>query len=155
MKMTVAIRPVVAADVPIFFEHQRDPESVAMADFPARSLEAHTAHWTKIMAGEHNRLRTILLDDQVAGNIVSWDGADGRMVGYWLGREFWGRGLATQALQLFIQEELARPLFAHVVRHNVASRRVLEKCGFVLVGVAGVLQESTGEPLPELILRLD
>jgi len=98
------------------------------------------------MAEPSNTTRTILCDGQVAGNILSWDAADGREVGYWLGREFWGRGIATRALELLLEELRMRPLYAHVVRHNAASRRVLEKCGFVVVGAAGALPEP--EPSP-------
>ena len=112
-------------------------------------------HWHKIMANPAGTMRTILLDDVVAGNIVSWDAADGREVGYWIGREFWGRGIATRALQLFLKELPIRPLFAHVARHNVGSRRVLEKCGFIVTGAAGVLQEPGAEPVAEFVLRLD
>ena len=113
------------------------------------------AHWTRILADSSNILRTIVYAGQVAGNIVCWAGSDGREVGYWLGRQFWGQGIATQALNLFLSEVEMRPLYAHVARHNVASRRVLEKCGFVVTGAAGVLPEGAGEPVAEFILRLD
>jgi RimJ/RimL family protein N-acetyltransferase len=55
-------------------------------------------------------------------------------VGYWIGRDFWGKGIATQALSLFLTEKKTRPLYAHVVKENIGSRRVLEKCGFSLSG---------------------
>jgi RimJ/RimL family protein N-acetyltransferase len=155
MSGDVSLRTVIDSDLPIFFEHQRDPQSVAMAAFPAREREAHMAHWAKIMADRSNLLRTILLDGQVVGNIVCWDGTDGREVGYWIGREFWGRGIATRALTLLLNEIERRPLYAHVARHNAASRRVLEKCGFLVAGAAGVLPEHGAEPVAEFILRLD
>ena len=151
----VSLRPVIADDLPAFFEHQRDPIAVAMAAFPAREREAHMAHWAKIMADPANLLRTIDLDGEVAGNMVSWRATNHREVGYWLGREYWGRGIATRALQLFLVEEKTRPLFAHVARHNVGSRRVLEKCNFVVTGVAGMLPEPGADPVAELTLRLD
>lgn len=154
MTMDVVLRAVIDSDLPIFFEHQRDPEAITMAAFPSREREAHMAHWARIMADPSNLLRTILVDGQVVGNLVSWDGMDGREVGYWVGREFWGRGIATRALRLFLSEAQTRPLIAHVARHNVASRRVLEKCGFVVTGVAGVLPEPAAEPVAELTLRL-
>jgi RimJ/RimL family protein N-acetyltransferase len=54
-------------------------------------------------------------------------------VGYWIGRKFWGRGLATEALAEVVGIVDARPLYAEVVNTNVASIRVLEKCGFTQV----------------------
>lgn len=51
-------------------------------------------------------------------------------MGYWFGRERWGRGVATQTLALVVDELPIRPLHAHVLVHNVGSIRVLEKSGF-------------------------
>ena len=75
---------------------------------------------------------------QVAGNVVCFGGPTGREVGYWIGRPYWDRGVATRALAQFLPLVATRPLYAHVARHNVGSRRVLEKCGFTLAdeGVA-------------------
>jgi RimJ/RimL family protein N-acetyltransferase len=127
---TILLRDVIAGDLPIFFEQQLDPAANQMAAFPARDREAFMAHWTKIMADDNNILKTILYGDQVAGNIVSWEHDGEREVGYWLGREFWGKGIATQALSLLLEQVTLRPLVAYVVKHNLASIRVLEKCGF-------------------------
>jgi RimJ/RimL family protein N-acetyltransferase len=127
---TILLRDVIAGDLPIFFEQQLDPAANQMAAFPARDREAFMAHWTKIMADDNNILKTILYGDQAAGNIVSWEHDGEREVGYWLGREFWGKGIATRALMLFLEQVTLRPLVAYVVKHNLASIRVLEKCGF-------------------------
>jgi RimJ/RimL family protein N-acetyltransferase len=133
MTNSVRLRDVIDSDLPIFFQQQLDPVANEMAAFPARDREAFMAHWAKIMANESNILKTILYGDQVAGNIVSWEqpgeGSE-REVGYWLGREFWGKGIATRALAALLGQVKMRPLYAHVVKHNVASIRVLEKCGF-------------------------
>ncbi|RPJ44644.1 MAG: N-acetyltransferase, partial [Chloroflexi bacterium] len=76
-----------------------------------------------------------------------------REVGYWLGREFWGRGIATQALTAFLEQVTERPLFAHVAKHNLSSRRVLEKCAFAVVGEGS--WTPGGEAVAEWVLRLD
>lgn len=58
-------------------------------------------------------------------------------VGYWMGRAFWGKGYATNALQLLISEARNRKitrLAAEVFPGNTASKRVLEKNGFVYQG---------------------
>lgn len=126
----VTLREVRDDDLPIFFLHQSDPESNRLASFPARDPAAFAAHWQKIRADASIILRTILVDGQVAGNLVSFDQGGGREIGYWLGREFWGRGVATSALAQFLDIVTVRPLHAVLAPHNVASRRVLEKCGF-------------------------
>jgi RimJ/RimL family protein N-acetyltransferase len=125
------LRDVVDSDLPVFFEHQRDPEATRMADFPARDREAFDAHWERMLGDESLYKKTIVFEGQVAGNIGSWEQDGRRLVGYWIGREFWGKGLATKALAELVDELGRRPLYAYVAPTNVASIRVLEKCGFV------------------------
>jgi RimJ/RimL family protein N-acetyltransferase len=55
-------------------------------------------------------------------------------VAYWLAKQFWGRGIMTAVIQrvcrhAFEEFGLAR-ITAHIFSHNLASARVLEKCGF-------------------------
>jgi len=126
----VVLREVVDSDLPVFFEHQRDVEAVRMAAFPSRDHDAFMTHWSKIRSEPSNIVRTIVCDGQVAGNIGSWMGDGRRLLGYWVGREFWGRGVATAALAAFVAEVKERPLHAFVAKHNVGSIRVLEKCEF-------------------------
>jgi len=129
----VQLRDVVADDLPIFFEQQLDPVATQMANFPPRDRDAFMTHWTtKVLGHEAVSVRTILYDTHVAGNIVCWK-QDGRwLIGYWLGREYWGKGIVTQALSEFLQQVTTRPLYAYVAQHNLASQRVLEKCSFTL-----------------------
>ena len=127
----VVLREVADSDLPIFFEHQRDPEAVRMAAFATRDHEAFRTHWAKLRREPSNIIRTIVCDGEVAGNIGSWIAEDRQLIGYWIGREFWGRGVATAALGAFIAEVKDRPLHAFVAEHNVGSIRVLEKCDFV------------------------
>jgi len=131
---SVELREVTQTDLPIFFEHQRDPEATAMAAFPPRNRKDFMAHWAKILADDTVLKRTVVVGEQAAGNVVSFERDGKREVGYMLGREFWGRGLATAALSAFLPQIPVRPLYAHVAKHNVASIRVLEKNGFTLVG---------------------
>jgi RimJ/RimL family protein N-acetyltransferase len=125
------LRDVVESDLPVFFEHQQDPEATAMADFPARDREAFDAHWARILADDTLTKQTIVFEGQVAGNAVSWNQDGRQLVGYWLGREFWGKGLATRALAELVDALGTRPLHAYVAKTNIGSIRVLEKCGFV------------------------
>jgi RimJ/RimL family protein N-acetyltransferase len=125
------LRDVIESDLPIFFEHQSDPEATAMADFPARDREAFDAHWERVLGDPTLTSKTIVFEGQVAGNIGSWEHDGRRLVGYWLGREFWGKGLATKALAELVDELDRRPIYAYVAKTNVGSIRVLEKCGFV------------------------
>lgn len=137
MNDAVQLRQVEAADLPLFFEHQRDPQAVEMVVFRSRDRAEFDAHWAKILANDEGLKRTIVVNGEAAGHIVSWKSDGQREVGYWLDRAFWGRGIATQALREFLAIETTRPLHAGVAKHNAGSIRVLQKCGFVPAGADG------------------
>ena len=124
------LRNVTDEDLPIFFEHQRDPEALRMAAFQSREHDAFMTHWRTRVLRPENVNRTIVVGGVVVGNISSWEQDARRLVGYWIGREHWGKGIATRALSEFLVLVPARPLHAWVALHNLASIRVLEKCGF-------------------------
>jgi RimJ/RimL family protein N-acetyltransferase len=154
MPTSIILRDVTESDLPTLYEQQLDPEATAMAAFPSRGRDAFMAHWQKIMAYENNLIKTILSDDQVAGFILSWEMEGEREVGYWLGKEFWGKGIMTQALAKYLSIVQIRPLMAHVARHNIGSRRVLEKCGFVVIG-EDKYTNPAGVEVEEFVLKLD
>jgi RimJ/RimL family protein N-acetyltransferase len=130
----ISLRPVEDGDLPLFFEWQADEESYRMAAVPTRDAEAFAAHWARNRSNPENLMRTIVADDVVVGNALSWTGDEGRMVGYWIAKAHWGRGIAGGALRLYLDDvEQHRPLLASVAEHNAASRRVLEKAGFQFV----------------------
>jgi RimJ/RimL family protein N-acetyltransferase len=149
----VILRAVTESDFAAFYEQQADPESVAMAAFPARERGPHDDHWRWALAQESTLARTIVVDGQVAGHVVSFlrDGVGDVEVGYWVDRSLWGRGVATAALAQFLEEEPRRPLTAGVATHNAGSRRVLEKCGFV---VTETIPDAMGDGIDEWHLRL-
>jgi RimJ/RimL family protein N-acetyltransferase len=154
MSGEVELREVTETDLPVFYEHQREPEANRMADFPRREREAFMAHWAKILGDETIVKQTIVFQGRVAGNVVSWVQSGEREVGYWIGQEFWGKGIASRALRLFLEQVTERPLYAHVAKHNLASRRVLEKCGFRLYG-EDTWTNPDGEHGEEYILKLE
>jgi RimJ/RimL family protein N-acetyltransferase len=139
----IQLRPVTESDLPILFEHQREPEANEMAAFPARDRDAFMAHWTKILGDQTVVAMTIVVNRRVAGNVSCWTQDGQRLVGYWIGKEHWGKGVATQMLSMFLRLVADRPLHAHVAKHNVASIRVLQKCGFALCANA---TGALGEP---------
>jgi len=130
----VLLRDVRESDLATFYNQQLDPEATRMAAFPSRDRDAFMAHWTKSMNNRSATIQTITFGDNVAGNIVCWNESGEWKLGYWLGREYWGKGIASAALSLFLDYVTARPLVAHVAKHNIASIRVLQKCGFSISG---------------------
>jgi RimJ/RimL family protein N-acetyltransferase len=150
--MDGVLRDVLEGDIEVFFEQQNDAEAIRMALWAPRERDAFYEHWHRILADDDLVAKTIVSGDEVAGNIGSF-GRDGkRLVGYWLGREFWGQGLATRALAELVAE-LDRPLYAEVATTNIGSIRVLEKCGFQVVGSETEQDETFGE-IELLVMRL-
>ena len=153
MSNEVRLRNVERNDLPTFYEQQLDADATRMAAFPARDRAAFDAHWaTNILANAAAVTQTILAGGQVAGYIGSWPQDGARLVGYWIGKEHWGKGVATRALAAFLHIVTERPLYAHVARHNAGSIRVLEKCGFSLEREESA--GAAGEDTAELVLVL-
>jgi len=150
----VHLRDVTEADLPILFEQQMDPDANQMAAFPARDRDAFMAHWAKILSDTSGMKKTIVFAGQVAGNIVSFVQNGQPLVGYWIGKQYWGKGIATRALAAFLEHVKERPLYAHVAKHNIASIRVLEKCGFTICGEDKGPSGSGGDEVEEVILAL-
>jgi RimJ/RimL family protein N-acetyltransferase len=147
----LTLRPTTADDLPILFEHQRDPEAARMAAFPSRAREAFMTHWReRVLVDAASRVRTVVVDGEVVGHVVAWTHDGVRTIGYWIDRAHWGRGVATAALAGLLAEEPIRPLHARVAVHNVGSIRVLEKCGFFRVSEHALAAE---DGVRELIFR--
>jgi RimJ/RimL family protein N-acetyltransferase len=149
----IRLRNIEPDDLPIFYEQQLDADATRMAAFPARDRAAFDAHWATNILGNPTAInRTIVVDGQIAGNIGSWSQDGVRLVGYWIGKDHWGKGVATRALAIFLRLVTERPIHAHVATHNVGSIRVLEKCGF------SVEREASGEvaddDVTEIVLTL-
>jgi RimJ/RimL family protein N-acetyltransferase len=159
MTSDVLLRDVTEGDLPIFFNQQLDPAANRMAAFTAKDpadSAAFTAKWAKILGDKSSTNRTILFGGQVAGSIgafvAPWSGQ--REVTYWIGREFWGKGIATKALAVFLSAVTARPLYARAAKDNIASLRVLEKCGFTITGYERGFANARGEEVEEVVLEL-
>jgi RimJ/RimL family protein N-acetyltransferase len=76
-------------------------------------------------------------------------------VGYWLGKPFWGQGIATAALRALLLEVRNRPLYARVAKDNLASLAVLTKGGFTVIGEDIGFANARGQEIEEWLLRLD
>lgn len=158
MNNGVSLRSVINADLPIFFEQQKDLEANQMAAFTSRNPSNHkrfNAHWKKIMADESVIIRTIIFLDQVAGYILSYQDEGKPVVGYWIGKEYWGKGIATRALAEFLSSaNTVRPIYARTAKDNQASIRVLEKCGFCVIHKTKSFANARGKVIEEYMLEL-
>jgi RimJ/RimL family protein N-acetyltransferase len=156
--MGLTLREVRDADLPVLFAQWADPFAVRMAAFTApdhMDPDAFERRWSRLRADETVLNRVIVVDGDVVGTVGSWGAPGEREVTYWIGRSHWGKGIATDALTAFLAVDRSRPLHAHVASDNVASRRVLEKCGFRVIRTERGFAEARAAEIEELVLRLD
>ena len=149
--MFCVLREVLDEDLGGLFEQWADPVAAQMAAFTApdhMERDAFERRWSRLRADDTVLNRTIVVDGEVTGAIGSWGAPDEREVTYWIGREYWGKGIATCALQAFLIVDLARPLRARVAYDNLASRRVLEKCGFRVIATERGFAEARSTERP-------
>jgi RimJ/RimL family protein N-acetyltransferase len=154
----ILLRDVTEDDLPVFFAQQLDSDATYMAAFTARDptdREAFAAHWAKILADETITMKTIVFDGQVVGHVGSFEWFGKPEVTYWIGKEYWGRGLATQALAQFLGLVKTRPLYAAAAKDNIGSLRVLQKCGFTIVGYGKGFANARGAEIEEVMLKLE
>lgn len=158
MNRHLRLREVIETDILIFFEQELDPEANFMAAFTAKdptNLEAFTVHWSRILADTTVIIKTIVLDDRVAGSVLSYEDNGKTEVSYWLGKEFWGQGIATPALREFLAHvNQARPIYARAAKDNLRSLRVLQKCGFLVIGEAKGFANARCQEIEEMLLEL-
>ena len=152
----VQLRDVVEIDLPIFFEHQLDDSANYMAAFTSKDAtdrEAFMNHWSKILSNQNIIKKTITFKEDVVGHIVKFEQFGHPEVSYWIGKEYWGKGIATNALRKFLDFVEDRPLYARAAKDNIGSLRVLEKCHFTIIDDDKGYSNSRGEEVEEFILK--
>jgi RimJ/RimL family protein N-acetyltransferase len=154
----LVLREVEDRDLSVLFEHSTDREAIRMAAFTSPDPDDRSSfdrRWARLRSDDSTTNSVVEIDGRVVGHIASFDLEGHREVTYWIGREDWGRGLATRALQEFLQVEATRPLYARAASDNAASIRVLTKCGFRVVGQGRGFAHGRNEETDEVVLRLD
>jgi RimJ/RimL family protein N-acetyltransferase len=156
--MNVSLRPLEDGDLESIYQQVTDPESIRMAAFTAENQTdraAFLSRTSRLRADPSVSHRVIDVDGAVAGTIGFFRIDDQPEVTYWVGRTYWGRGIASAALQILLAETAERPIYARAASDNIGSLRVLEKAGFRRVGVDRGFAPGRGEEIEETILRLD
>jgi ribosomal-protein-alanine N-acetyltransferase len=139
------IRPWTGADAAALVRHANDREVWRnLRDrFPHPYTAEDAAAWLTFAALQEPLTHWAIEVDGEAGGGIGFtigDDVHARMaeIGYWLGRPFWGRGIATEALRAVTAHAFAahglERVQACVFAWNPASIRVLEKAGYTLDG---------------------
>ena len=128
--------------------------------FPHPYTMADAVSWVNIMLQQKPFTTFVIaIDDRLAG-VIGLELRDdiyskAPLLGYWLGEEFWGRGITTEAVKLmssyaFSTLNIVR-IQAGVLGNNKRSMRVLEKAGYIKEGVLKSNIFKNGEVLDEWV----
>jgi RimJ/RimL family protein N-acetyltransferase len=154
----IVLRNIVESDLAILFDQQRDPDAAYMAAFISRDTsdwDAFLKHWTRILADPTVTMKAIVFGGQVVGSVGSFEWEGKPQVTYWIGKQHWGKGIATRALVKFLRELERRPLYASAASDNAASIRVLQKCGFRICGNTKSYAGARRGEIEEVMLQLE
>ena len=156
--MNLELRELRDDDVPLLFEQWADPAAAHMAAFIGpdhMDRDAFERRCLRLRNAEGVLHRVVVVDGDVVGTIGSWGDPGERELTYWIGRAYWGRGIATAAVQALLAVDSSRPMHGRVAADNAASRRVLEKCGFRVIATDRGYAEARGAEIDEVVLRLE
>ena len=140
-----------------FFQFQLDQEANYLAAFTAKDpndKKAYIEKYSKHLADPTIHMRTIRVNDVIAGSIAKFVMENEAGITYWIDKKFWGQGIATTALNEFLKIEQARPIYGHVAFDNYGSQKVLEKCGFVKIGKDKGFANARQAEIEEFIYKL-
>ncbi len=152
------LRKSIEGDLEIFFKNQLDNDANYMAAFTPKDptdKDAYISKWKKLLVDKTVNMQTIIFKNEIAGSVVKFEIEGEPEITYWIGKEFWGQGIATNALQQFLLIEKARPIVGRVAFDNIGSQSVLEKCGFEKTGKDKFFANARGKEIEEFIYRLD
>ncbi len=144
-------------DLNTFFQFQLDEEANYLAAFTSKDPNDKTAYiekYTRHLTDPTINMRTIKVNDVIAGSIAKFVIEQEAEITYWIDKEFWGKGIATTALKEFLKIEQIRPLYARVAFDNYGSQKVLEKCDFVKIGMDKGFANARQTEIEEFIYKL-
>jgi RimJ/RimL family protein N-acetyltransferase len=144
-------------DLNAFYQFQLDKEASFLAAFMPKNSEDKVAYlekYTRFLSDPTINMRTIKVDDEIVGSIAKFVLGNEAGITYWIDRKFWGQGIATNALKYFLKIEQTRPIIGCVAFDNYGSQKVLEKCGFIKVGIDKGFANARQAEIEEYIYKL-
>ncbi len=159
MKRTIEIelKHTNQNDLETLFLFQLDKDANYLAAFTSKNpsdKNAYIEKWTRLFSDEKINIRTILLKKEIVGSIAKFEMEGNAEITYWIGKEFWGKGIASNALKQFLEIEKTRPIFGRIAFDNLGSKKVLENCGFSKIGNEKGFANAREKEIEEFIYEL-
>jgi len=154
-KLDLKLRRTEVPDLEYLCWFQFDKESGYMAAFMPENPQDKSAYltkYTRLLRNPQVNTQTILPEGEIVGSIAKFVMEGDAEITYWIDRKFWGRGIATRALEIFLVMETTRPIFGRVAFDNLGSQKVLEKCGFVKTGSEKSFANARKKEIVEFIV---
>ena len=153
----IQLRPTNSSDLETLFLFQLDEEANYLAAFTSKKPSDRSAFidkWTKLLTDTTVTTRTIIYKNKIVGSISKYEIKGTAEITYWIGKEFWKKGIAKSALQSFLEIEKSRPIFGRVAFDNIGSKKVLESCGFSKVGTQIGFSNARQKEIEEFVYEL-
>lgn len=157
MATNISLTKTEKDELNVFFQFQLDKEANYLAAFTSKDPNDKTAYiqkYTKHLADPTITMRTIKVNDVIAGSIAKFIMENEAEITYWIDRQFWGQGIATAALNDFLKIVQTRPIYGRVAFDNYGSQKVLEKCGFLKIGSDKGFANARQTEIEEFIYQL-
>lgn len=157
MHTQVKLRPTQIPDLELFFQFQLDEEAIYLAAFTPKDpadKNAYLEKYAKHLADPTINMQTILADEIIVGSIAKFEIEGDAEITYWIDRDHWGKGIGTAALKLLLAIENTRPIMGRVAFDNIGSQKVLENCGFVMIGKDKGFANARQAEIEEYIYKL-
>ncbi len=153
----IILRKTEITDLAFLFIFQLDNDANYLAAFTSKDPTDKTAYlqkYSKLLNDPTINMQTIIVDNSIAGSIAAFEMEGEAEITYWIDKKFWGKGIATKALQAFLKRENRRPIFGRVAFDNFGSQKVLEKCNFVKIGTDKGFANARQAEIEEFIYKL-
>lgn len=156
-KIEVELKNTNPNDLETLFYFQLDTKANYLAAFTSKNpadKKTYLTKWLKLLSDVKVNIRTILIDKEIVGSIAKFEMEGNAEITYWIGKEFWGKGVASNALRKFLEIEKTRPIFGRVAHDNIGSQKVLEHCGFFKIGTEKGFANARGKEIEEFIYEM-
>ena len=159
VSMNIGLRQFTLEDAPeIALLVGEEAVSKWTSNIPHPYSEQDAIDWLKACDSDPNKHPfAVELEGRLVACVSFWPyEPEGIEVGYWVGREYWGRGVGTAALQLMLdlpEFPGESDVYARVMLENTGSQRVLEHCGFSFLAKGGCSREGNDVPANIFVRR--
>ena len=153
----IILTKTIIDDLDTLFQFQLDFEANYLAAFTPKDPTdkiGYIEKYSRFLTDSTINMMTIKINNEIVGSISKFVMEGDNEITYWIDKKYWGKGIATTALEMFLKIVSNRPLFGRVAYDNFGSQKVLEKAGFVKIGNDKGFANARQKEIVEYIYKL-